>query len=127
MKRVLIADDSRMARMFVRQCLEIAGLKGCEFKEATHGEEALQILKKEPFDLLVTDLNMPVLDGERLLRHVRGSPKLADLQVMVVTSAGSPAREKALLQAGAFAVLSKPVSPAALARALSPLLNGGPS
>ncbi len=126
MKRVLIADDSRMARMFVRQCLEIAGLKGWEFKEATQGEEALKLLKAEPFDLLVTDLNMPVLDGERLLRHVRASPRLADLQVMVVTSAGNPVRERALLQAGAFAVLSKPVSPAALARALSPLLNGAP-
>jgi two-component system chemotaxis response regulator CheY len=125
MKRVLIADDSRMARIFVRQCLEIAGLKGCEFREATQGEEALKMLKAEPFDLLVTDLNMPVLDGERLLRHVRASPRLVDVQVMVVSSAGNPARKNSLLQAGAFAVLSKPVSPAALARALSPLLNGG--
>jgi len=125
MKRVLIADDSRMARMFVRQCLEIAGLKGWEFKEATQGEEALKMLKAESFDLLVTDLNMPVLDGARLLRFVRASPKLAEVQVMVVSSAGNPAREKELLEAGAFAVLSKPVSPAALARALIPLLSSG--
>jgi two-component system chemotaxis response regulator CheY len=125
MKRALIADDSRMARMFVRQCLQIAGLRDWEFKEANHGEEALVMLKAEPFDLLVTDLNMPVLDGARLLKHVRASPKLVDLPVLVVTSAGNPAREKELVLAGAFAVLCKPVSPATMARTLAPLLSTG--
>jgi len=114
LKRVVIADDSQTARMCIRRCLEIIGLTEAEFVEAANGREALAKVKENSTDLLVTDLNMPLMDGAMLLRWIRGNPRLSQLRVLVITSAGNTAREAELLALGAFAVLSKPVSPAAL-------------
>lgn len=123
MNRIVIADDSGTARMFIRRCLEIIGLGEATLVEAEHGREALSLLKEEDADLLLTDLNMPVMDGATLLKWVKSSPRLHDLPVLVITSAGNPAKEQELLSLGAFGVLNKPVSPAVLMDALKPLLS----
>ncbi|APG27306.1 histidine kinase [Syntrophotalea acetylenivorans] len=123
MNRIVIADDSATARMFIRRCLEIVGLGEATLVEAEHGREALSLLKEEDADLLLTDLNMPVMDGATLLKWVKSSPRLHDLPVLVITSAGNPAKEQELLSLGAFGVLNKPVSPAVLMDALKPLLS----
>lgn len=122
MNRIVIADDSATARMFIRRCLEIVGLGEADILEAENGREALSLVKEHPTDLLVTDLNMPVMDGATLLKWVKGSPRLIDLPVLVITSAGNPAKEVELCSLGAFGVLNKPVSPAALMEALKPLM-----
>ncbi len=122
MNRIVIADDSATARMFIRRCLEIIGLGEATLVEAENGREALSLLKEEDTDLLLTDLNMPVMDGATLLKWVKSSPKLHDLPVLVVTSAGNPAKEQELTALGAFGVLNKPVSPAVLLDALKPLM-----
>ncbi|MHC4870621.1 MAG: response regulator [Planctomycetota bacterium] len=111
MKKIVIADDSSTARMFIRRCLEIAGLDSVEFSEVENGKEALEYLKEYGADLLVTDLSMPVMGGVDLLKNIAASPKLNSTPVIVITSASNPAREKELLGLGAIAVLSKPVSP----------------
>ncbi|HKK00929.1 MAG TPA: response regulator [Desulfuromonadales bacterium] len=121
MKRIVIADDSYTARMFIRRCLEIVGFQDAQFVEATNGKEALALIKEEPTDLLVTDLNMPVMDGETLLKWVKANPRLNELPVLVVTSAGNPAKEAELHKIGAFAILNKPINPPALSAALLPL------
>ncbi|ORJ63537.1 response regulator [Geothermobacter hydrogeniphilus] len=123
MKRIVVADDSQTARMFVKRCLQIVGLQDVEFCEAGNGKEALALLKEQPTDLLVTDLNMPTMDGETLLKWVKGNPRLTDVPVMVVTSAGNPAKEEQLVKLGAFCVLNKPVNPALLREKLQPLLK----
>lgn len=123
MNRIVIADDSATARMFIRRCLEIIGLGEATLVEAEHGRDALSLLKEEDADLLLTDLNMPVMDGATLLKWVKSSPRLHDLPVLVITSAGNPAKEQELLGLGAFGVLNKPVSPAVLMDALKPLLS----
>jgi len=113
MKRIVLVDDSRTARMFIRRCLEIAGCQGAEFSEAGNGKEALSLLKagSADFDFVVTDLNMPVLDGKGLLKWIKGSPKLHDIPVVIISSSSNPALEKELKEMGAYAVLSKPISP----------------
>ena len=121
MKRIVIADDSYTARMFIRRCLEIVGFRDAQFAEATNGKEALALLKEAPADLLVTDLNMPVMDGETLLKWVKANPRLNELPVLVITSAGNPAKEAELLKNGAFAILNKPVNPPALSEVLQHL------
>jgi two-component system, chemotaxis family, chemotaxis protein CheY len=123
MNRIVIADDSATARMFIKRCLEIIGLGDAEVLEAENGREALTLVKEKPTDLLLTDLNMPVMDGATLLKWVKGSPKLNDMPVLVITSAGNSAKEVELCSLGAFGVLNKPVSPAALMEALKPLLK----
>ena len=123
MKRIVIADDSGTARMMIRRCLEIIGLADTEFAEAENGKEGLTMVKQAPTDLLVSDLNMPIMDGETLLKWVKASPKLVDLPVLIITSAGNPAKTKQLLEMGAYAVINKPVNPAMLSDVLAPLLN----
>lgn len=123
MNRIVIADDSATARMFIRRCLEIIGLGEATLVEAENGREALSLLKEEDTDLLLTDLNMPVMDGATLLKWVKSSPRLHNIPVLVITSAGNPAKEQELTALGAFGVLNKPVSPAVLMDALQPLIS----
>lgn len=123
MKRIIIADDSATARMFIKRCLQIVGLGEAEIIEAEHGKEALAAAKKQPVDLLLTDLNMPVMDGETLVKWVKASPKLSDMPVIVITSAGNPAKEKQLLELGAHKVLNKPVAPPMMMDALAEFLD----
>jgi two-component system chemotaxis response regulator CheY len=123
MKRIIIADDSTTARMFIKRCLQIIGLGDAEIIEAEHGKEALTAAKAQKVDLLLTDLNMPVMDGETLVKWIKASPKLCDLPVIVITSAGNPAKEAQLLALGAHRVLNKPVSPPVMMEALADFLD----
>ena len=123
MKRIVVADDSQTARMFIRRCLEIIGFQDAEIVEAVNGKEALILVKEKPTDLLVTDLNMPVMDGETLVKWVKANPKLSELPILVITSAGNPAKEAELVELGVFGVLSKPVSPQNLLEMLTPLMS----
>lgn len=124
MKRIVLADDSKTALLFIRRCLEIIGLQDAVFIEAANGREALAHLKETPADLLVTDLNMPEMDGTSLLRRVKANPRLHAIPVLVITSASNPAKAAELLELGAFAVLDKPINPNVLLKALGPFLAG---
>lgn len=112
MKRVIIADDSATARMIIRRCLEIAGLNDAEFIEAENGRAALDLLRENPPDLLVSDITMPEMDGVELLQNVMDHEETAGVPVLIITSAKNSAKEKELLDIGAAAVLGKPVTPA---------------
>lgn len=117
-KNVVIADDSALARMFIRRCLEIAGLGEANFIEASDGSEAIACMKKIKADLLVTDLTMPNMNGIELMRKISSSPRLSGTPVLVVTSAGNEEQRKELLELGATRILSKPISPPILIDAL---------
>ena len=110
MERVLIVDDSVMARSIIRRSLEICGLEEVEFKEVSNGKEALELLKKENFDLVITDLNMPVMGGEELLRRMKSSPRLFEIPVAVVSSLGNSVKRNKLIRDYAAAVFQKPLS-----------------
>lgn len=111
---ILVVDDSATARMIIKQCLIIIGLKEKVFLEASNGRDALEMLKSHRVDLVVTDINMPVMDGEALLREVKGSAIWKRTPVIVITSTSNDVREKTLRETGAEAVVSKPISPASL-------------
>ena len=119
MKMVLIVDDSKTARAIVQRCLEILGGDVFAFLTAENGQEAIDILRKDqPIDLVITDLNMPVMDGKRLLLGVKASPKLNHIPVFVITSLGNPALEAELIRIGSEAVIYKPFTPQTLQEAL---------
>jgi two-component system chemotaxis response regulator CheY len=127
-KNVVIADDSALARMFIRRCLEIAGLGDANFIEASDGSEAISCMKKVHADLLVTDLTMPNMNGIELMRKISSSPRLSGTPVLVVTSAGNTEQRKELMELGVTRILSKPVSPPILIDALEEvnrILSGG--
>ena len=111
---ILVVDDSGTARMIIKQCLAIIGLKDKKYLEASNGRDAVEVLKQSSVDLVVTDLNMPVMDGEALLLEIKGSTDWKKIPVIVITSTSNDVREKTLREVGAEAVISKPVNPAVL-------------
>lgn len=124
-KKILVVDDSALARRFVRQCAEIAMGSDCSFVEASNGKDALAALASNPdVWLVLTDLNMPLMDGFEFLKQVKSSP-YAKIHVIVVSSIQSEARSLELKQQGALAVLPKPISPAKVKEIVEPLLKGG--
>lgn len=124
MKKILIADDSQTARMFIRKCLEISGFRNAEFIEAENGRQALNVLKIADVDMVFSNLAMPVTDGEALLESIKNNPELSHIPVFMITSAGDPAKEKELLGMGAEAVIKKPISPPKLLQATKAFKNG---
>lgn len=123
MKKIIIADDSPLARMFIRRCLEIAGLGDSKFYEAGDGQDALHQMKENPPDLLVTDLTMPNMNGIELLKRISASPRLSGLPTLVVTSAGNEEQRKQLYDLGATRILSKPISPPMLVDAINEIFG----
>ena len=115
---ILIADDATTARMIIKKCLQIVGYGDAEFLEVANGREALEIAKKQHIDLLLTDINMPVMDGVELLRRIKTSPKLTGIPIIVITSTSNTDFEAKIIAVGALAVLNKPVNPSLLAEAL---------
>jgi CheY-like chemotaxis protein len=116
-KSALIVDDSSTSRMIVQRCLEMSGLVDCLFSFAENGLDALAMLRKDPraYDLIVTDLNMPKMDGATFVRLVKKDPATAGIAVVVVSSIADGAAEQELTSQGALAIIKKPVSPAKLA------------
>lgn len=122
MKRILIVDDSVTARIFVRRCLEAIGFGQSEFVEAENGKIALEKAKENPVDLIVSDLTMPDMDGESMLKRLKSNPKLHEVPVLIISSAGNQAKVSELIEMGAFGVLSKPFSPADIYGVLQPFI-----
>ncbi|MCL2305140.1 MAG: response regulator [Planctomycetaceae bacterium] len=109
--------------MFIRRCLEIAGLGDANFYEASDGNEAIQKMKEVTADLLVTDLTMPNMNGIELMRRITASPRLSRTPVLVVTSAGNEEQRKELLELGVTRILSKPISPPMLVEAINAIVQ----
>jgi two-component system chemotaxis sensor kinase CheA len=103
-QRVLVADDSLTTRTMERYILEAAGY---EVALAGDGAEALALLQEHGSDVLVSDIEMPGLDGIELTARVRAEPLLRDLPVILVTSLDSATDRERGLQAGADAYLVK--------------------
>ena len=118
MKQIVIVDDSALARMFIRRCMEIAGLGNANFIEAGDGYEALEKLREIKADMLVTDLTMPNMNGIELVKRISASPRLSGLPILIVTSAGNEEQRKELYELGATRILSKPISPPMLVEAI---------
>lgn len=123
-KRLMIVDDSPVMRAFVRRTIQVTGLPTSAFLEAGNGEEALSRLRAstEPVDLILTDINMPVMDGEGLLVQLKRDPALASIPVVVVSTDSTEQRVGALLRLGASDYVRKPFPPERLSEVLCELL-----
>ena len=104
MARILVADDEAGVRSFLAETLELGGH---EVAQAADGEEALALLARRAFDLLVTDLRMPKRDGMEVLREAHA--RQPDLEVIVLTAHGSVSSAVEAMRLGAFDYLQKPV------------------
>lgn len=114
---VLVVDDSAVMRQMVVRTLKMSGLPLGTVLEAANGEEGLFVLQDQWVDLLLLDVNMPVMNGEEMLRRVRASPETENLPVIVVSTEGSETRLAALHQLGA-SIVHKPFAPETLRDAI---------
>jgi two-component system chemotaxis response regulator CheY len=122
---ILIVDDSPAMRKVVRRVVDISGVQVGKYMEAGDGLQALSILRSERVDLVMTDINMPDMNGEELLIAVRQDSGLADMPVLVVSTDRSETRIRQMIAAGASGYISKPFLPAALSEEIHRLLGGG--
>ena len=105
--RVLLVDDSKLARNHIRRVLNGLGLQ--KVLEAENGAEALTLLKDNTFDLVVTDYNMPEMDGRELSEFIRFNPDTAHIPIIMVTSESSSSLHMANIhQTGVNALCDKP-------------------
>ncbi|HHN74926.1 MAG TPA: response regulator [Acidobacteria bacterium] len=112
---VLVTDDSKIMRAAIIRTLKMAGIPVAEIHQAENGQQALEVLDQQDIDLLLADINMPVMNGEELLEQVRSTPALRPLDVIVISSEASPARIRRIEGRGAC-FIKKPFKPNELRR-----------
>jgi two-component system chemotaxis response regulator CheY len=107
-KSILVVDDTRSMRAMVAAVLQGAGY---EVAEAGDGLEALELARKRVFDLVVTDHNMPGMDGVTLVRELRGLPDYDPVALIVLSTEASTELKQKGREAGATGWMAKPFDP----------------
>ncbi len=107
---VLIIDDSGVMRAMVLKCLRMSGVPLDAAHQAANGEEGLEMLERHSIDLIIADINMPVMTGEQMLEKVRQSPLWRDMPVIVISTESGDVRTEKLKKLGA-AFIHKPFTP----------------
>lgn len=107
--RVLIVEDNAANLDLMRYLLLAAGYEVCCERD---GIAALERLKNEAFDLVLTDILMPTLDGYELARRFKSDPRLRDVPLIAVTALAMPGDEPRILSAGFDGYIAKPIEPA---------------
>jgi len=103
----LIVEDSPMMRQLL--VFAMARVRNLSVTEADDGVDALRKLAAARFDLIVTDINMPIMDGLKLIRRVRTDPAHKDTPIIVITTEGAQEDRQRALQLGANAYITKPI------------------
>jgi two-component system, chemotaxis family, chemotaxis protein CheY len=120
MTRILAVDDSPSMRDMVRIALTGAGF---EVEQASDGREALEIARKAPFDLVLSDVNMPVMDGIELIRALRAESAYRHTPILMLTTESSIERKREGKEAGATGWIVKPFDPAQLVATMHRVLR----
>jgi two-component system cell cycle response regulator DivK len=120
MSNVLIAEDNPVNRELLRELLES---RGYSVIEASDGQEALRLIEESHPDILLLDLDMPVLDGFATVRRIRANPAVAALPVLAVTAYAMQGDREKVLRSGFDGYLSKPIQSRLLFEELERLLG----
>ena len=119
-KRILVADDSQTMRMFILFHL-IKMLPGVKIVEAVNGADALEKLRGQDVDLILTDMNMPEMDGAGLVCAIRQELK-RETPIIVITTMGELKDRERGLSLGANGYITKPINPREFREAILSLL-----
>lgn len=121
--RALIVDDSSVMRKIVERALRQAGLEALVVHEAGSGAEGLEVLKTRTVDLILSDINMPIMDGLEFLRQIRAQDLAQGVPVVMITTESSEEHVKQAIQAGARGYIRKPFTAEQVKERVLPLLN----
>jgi len=112
--RILIVDDSAMMRALIKRVLSLSEVTVDEVLEAGNGAEALAVLESNDVQWLLTDINMPVMNGAELLREIARHEKWRDLGKIIISTDGSTTRREEAAELDVRCYLQKPFSPEVL-------------
>ena len=115
-KRIITVDDAQTMRRLV--CYTLRGV-GHDVIEAQDGVDALRVLEKQDVDLVITDVNMPNMDGLELVRRLRALPKFQSTPILLLTTESDPEKKKQGKEAGATGWITKPFQPDQLVAAVA--------
>jgi two-component system, chemotaxis family, chemotaxis protein CheY len=115
-KRILTIDDSRTIRDMLNLTLSEAGF---EVLQAVDGQDGIDVLEKEQVDLVITDINMPKMDGYGVIRHIRGQSQYNGMPVLVLTTESEKDKRNVAREAGATGWMVKPFDPERLIAAIN--------
>jgi two-component system chemotaxis response regulator CheY len=121
--KALIVDDSSVMRKIVERSLRQAGLDVSSVIEAGNGAEALGLLDTNSVDLILSDINMPVMDGLEFVRQLQTVDKLRSIPVVMITTEGSESNVVQALSLGAKGYIRKPFTPDQVKEHVLPVLG----
>lgn len=121
-KNLLVVDDSATTRMLIS--LTLKGSENYRIVEASDGTEAVKKLGSQAVDIVLTDINMPKMNGLELISYIRSSHSSPNLPIIVITTRGEEDARDRGLALGADAYLSKPISGPELQETVKKLLEG---
>jgi two-component system chemotaxis response regulator CheY len=119
--KILVVDDFSTMRRIIRNLLRDLGMNNAE--EADDGATALPMLKTGKFDFLITDWNMPIMEGIDLVRNVRADPDLRDLPILMVTAEARREQIVAAAEAGVNGYIVKPFTAQTLEQKISKIFE----
>lgn len=121
--RLMIVDDSPAMRAFIARIVDLSGLDAAECLQASNGQEALDLLREKKVDIILTDVNMPTMNGEEFVRRLDQDARLRTVPVLVVSTDGSEARVQRMMSLGARGYVKKPFSPELLRERVEALVG----
>ena len=122
--QVLIVDDSSVMRKIVERSLRQAGIEISKVYEAGNGAEGLAVLAATKVDIILCDINMPVMDGLEFLKQLSGVENAKGVPVVMITTEGSEGHVTQALSAGARGYLRKPFTADQVKEHILPVLAG---
>jgi len=120
---ILIVDDSRTTRAVIAKTLNLSGVPLGELHEAENGEEALSILDGNWIDLVLADINMPVMDGVEMVNRMSADGLMQTIPVIIVSTEGSKTRIEEMRSKGVRAYIRKPCTPEFIGNIVSDILR----
>lgn len=121
--RALIVDDSSVMRKIVERSLRQAGLDALVVREAGSGMEGLEVLRAEHVDLILTDINMPAMDGLEFVRQIKAQNLAPGAPIVMITTESSEEHVRQAIQAGARGYIRKPFTPEQVKERVLPLVR----
>lgn len=121
--QVLIVDDSSVMRKIVERSLRQAGIDSLVVFEAGSGVEGLEVLKVRKLDLILSDINMPSMDGLEFVRQLRSQQLAVGVPVVMITTESSEEHVKQAIEAGASGYIRKPFTADQVKQRVVPLLR----